>query len=100
MMLAFLLAAVSRCEQPAPPPGPSPDPKPGDDVRLRGTLDEDVDCRVLRADTGKTYSLNVRLRGYPNGAKVCLRGTLVEITSCMSTPMIDVQSVSAPSACP
>ena len=99
MLLALWLAAVTRCEEPQPP-APAPDPKPGDSVRIRGTLAEDVDCRLLRADTGKTYSLSSRLRGWPNGSKVCLHGTLAEVTQCMTTPMIEVQSVKALSACP
>src|SRR5439155_18691901 len=55
-----LIAAVSRCDSPEPHL-PPPDPKPGDSVRLRGTLDDDVDCRLLRSEGGKVYSLNQRL---------------------------------------
>jgi len=99
MMLALWLAAVARCDDPKPPAA-QPEPKPGDFVRLRGTLSDDVDCRLLRADNGKTYSLSARLRGWPDGSKICLHGTLVEVTQCMTTPMIEVQSVKPLSACP
>src|SRR5206468_12017772 len=100
MLAALWLAvAVTRCQEPAPK-APEPDPRPGDSVRLRGTLDEDVDCRLLRVESGKVYSLNTRLRGWPNGAKICLHGTLVEGTSCMTAPMIEVESVKPLSACP
>jgi hypothetical protein len=99
LLLALWIAAVSRCEEPVPK-APGPEPRPGDAVRIRGTLGEDVDCRVLYADNGKTYSLSVRLRGYPNSSKICVQGTLVEVTQCMTTPMIDVQSIRALSYCP
>src|SRR5688572_25011758 len=57
MMLVMWLAAVGRCDDASPPPVVS-DPQPGDFVKIRGTLSEDVDCRLLRADNGKTYSLS------------------------------------------
>ena len=98
-MLSLWLAAISRCDEPRPPE-PQPDPKPGDFVKLRGTLADDVDCRLLRADNGKTYSLSSRLRGYPNGSKTCIHGTLAEVTQCMSSPMIEVQFLRPLSACP
>ena len=98
-MVILWLAAVSRCDEPrqvAPPP----EPRVGDFVKLRGTLGEDVDCRTFRADGGRTYSLSVRLPNYRNGIKVCLHGTLVEATQCMTTPMIEVQSIRPWSSCP
>ncbi len=98
-MAMLWLAAVSRCNEPrsAVPP---PDPGPGDFVKLRGTLGEDVDCRLLRVEGSRTYSLNSRLRNYPNGAKVCIHGTIAEASPCMITPTIDVQSVRPWSSCP
>lgn len=95
----LLMAIGARCDEPRPPSPPS-DPKPGDFVRLRGTLSEDVDCRLLRADDGRTYSLSARLRGYSNGVKVCIHGTVVEVTQCIAQPTIEVQSVRPPSSCP
>jgi hypothetical protein len=99
LALTLWLAAVGRCHDPSPPQAAS-DPKPGDFVRLRGTLSEDVDCRLLRADAGRTYSLSARLRGYPNGIKICIHGTLIELTQCIVQPTIEVQSVRPLSACP
>ena len=69
-------------------------------MRLRGTLGEDVDCRTLHVEDGETYSLNVRLGRYGNGARVCIHGTLAEVSSCMTSPMIEVQSLKPSSACP
>lgn len=98
VLLALWVAAISRCDEPRSPP--APDPKPGDFVKIRGTLAEDVDCRTLRADSGVTYSLSTKLGRYANGATVCVYGTLAEATHCMTAPMIEVQSVKSPSACP
>ncbi len=99
LMVTLWLAAVARCDEPRPP-ADAPDPRPGDFVKLRGTLSDDVDCRLLRADNGTTYSLSSRLRGYGNGTKVCVHGTLAEVTQCMTTPMIEVQSLRPLSSCP
>jgi len=99
MAVALWLAAVVRCEEPNPP-APPRDPQPGEFVKIRGTLTEDVDCRLLRADGGKLYSLSSPLRGWPNGSKVCIHGTLAEVTQCLTQPMIEVQSVRPLSSCP
>jgi hypothetical protein len=99
MWILWVAAAGFRCDDPNPP-APQPDPKVGDSVRLRGTLGEDVDCRVFRAESGRTYSLNVRMRGYANGAKLCIYGTVTEGSHCITTPTLDVQSVRAWSSCP
>jgi hypothetical protein len=100
LLLALWLAAAARCDEPRGPESTEPDPKPGDAVRIRGTLTEDVDCRLLRADGGKLYSLSTRLRGWQNGSKICVHGTLAEVSQCMTQPMIEVQSVKPLSACP
>ena len=89
--------AGARCEPAAE--SPAPDPRPGDSVQLRGTLGEDVDCRLFRAENGHTYSLNSSLRGYANGAKVCIYGTVAEASQCLVTPTLDVQSVRSWSSC-
>jgi hypothetical protein len=99
LTLMLWIASVSRCDQPAPAPPPR-EPRPGDFVKLRGTLSEDVDCRLLRVDGGHTYSLSVRLPGYRNGTKVCIHGTVAEATQCMTGPMIEVQSIGPWSSCP
>src|SRR5207237_9024252 len=54
MWILWLAIVGLRCDDPNPP-APKPDPKPGESVKLRGTLGEDVDCRVFHTDGGKTY---------------------------------------------
>ncbi len=101
LCLALVLAVGlgSRCEEPRPR-APRPEPQPGEYVRIRGTLGEDVDCRLLRADGGRTYSLSARLPGYLNGAKVCVYGTIAETSQCLTQPMLEVQTVRPWSSCP
>ncbi len=94
-----LLASAGRCEGPAPRL-PPPEPRPGDFVRIRGQLDEDVDCRLLRAEGGKIYSLSVRLPNYRNGARVCVHGTLVAASQCLHAPSIEVEQIRPWSSCP
>jgi hypothetical protein len=99
LALIVALAAGTRCGEPRSPAAPT-DPRPGDFVRLRGTLAEDVDCWLLRADNGHTYSLSVRFRPRRHGTKTCVHGTLAEVTQCLTHPMIEVQAVRPLSSCP
>src|SRR5262245_15434001 len=98
-MVIWLLASASRCDGPKSAEE-RPEPKSGDFVRLRGTLDEDVDCRVLHVEAGRTYSLSTRLSNYRDGARLCIHGTVLDATQCMRSPMIEVQSVRSWSSCP
>jgi hypothetical protein len=97
--ILWLATAPLRCDDPHPPAA-KPDPKPGDPVKLRGTLGEDVDCRIFHSEAGKTYSLDNNLRGYPNGTRLCIYGTVAEASQCLTTPMLDVQTVKAWASCP
>ena len=105
MRLALLigilwLAVAARCDEPRAPEPPPRDPKPGESVKLRGTLGEDVDCRLFRSEAGKTYSIAGTLRGLPNGSKICLYATVAEASQCLTTPTLEVQSVRPWSSCP
>ena len=96
----LVLAAVTRCDE-AQPPAPKPPPRPGDTVKLRGVMSEDVDCRRFRADGGEVYSLSVRLPNLVNGERVCIQGTILETYSqCLTQPTIEVTMVRPVSACP
>lgn len=100
MTLALLaLAAVSRCDE-AQPPVPKPPPRPGDTVKLRGVMSEDVDCRLFRAEGGAVYSLSARLPNIVNGQRVCIQGTIVETSQCLTQPTIEVTMVRPWSSCP
>ena len=68
-------------------------------MHIRGRLDADVDCRLLRTEEGKVYSLSVRLPNLRDGAQVCIYGTISQASSCMHSPSIDVDQVRPWSAC-
>ena len=99
IVVMLVLAAISRCNEPRAP-APKAEARPGDFVRVRGTLSEDVDCRLLRTDDGRAYSLSVKLPNYINGTKLCIHGTIAEVSQCLTQPMIEVQSVRPWSSCP
>jgi hypothetical protein len=106
-MLRFLMALAlmvvllgTRCDSPRVTSEPRREPKPGEFVKMRGTLGEDVDCRLFRPDGGGTYSLSVKLPQLINGSKVCVHGTIAEVSQCLTTPMIEVTQVRPWSSCP
>ena len=99
LFVLLLVASLTRCNEPAPRL-PPPDPRPGDAVRIRGTLDDDVDCRLLRSEGGKVYSLSERLPYYRAGTRLCVHGTIAEVSSCMHVPTIDVSQIRPWSSCP
>ncbi|NOT35704.1 MAG: hypothetical protein HOP12_16305 [Candidatus Eisenbacteria bacterium] len=117
-LLALVLAAVSRCSSSAPLPPPHDAggstrpsgaakssrsaslPRPGDNVKLRGVLSEDVDCRLLKAENGETYSLSSKLPSLLNGSRVCVHGTISEVSQCLTQPSIEVSQVRNWSSCP
>ena len=99
LVVLSLMASLTRCDPPTPRL-PPPEPRPGDFVRIRGTLDEDVDCRLLRAEGGRVYSLTERLRNYRDGTRLCVHGTIVEVSPCMHMPTIDVSQIRPWSSCP
>lgn len=101
LLIAALLAlaAISRCDEPAIPPPPPREPRPGEFVRLRGRIGEDVDCRLLRAEDGRTYSLSERLPNLRNGVRVCVHGTIAEVSQCMQGPTIEVEQIRPYTSC-
>lgn len=100
LLIVLIVAAMfSRCDEPHPP-APKPKPRPGDRVELRGTLSDDVDCRLFKLDDGTVYSLSARLPSYINGTRLCIVGTISETSQCLAQPTIEVQQVKAWSSCP
>lgn len=98
-VIVYVLASVGRCDAPIPGP-PPPEPKAGDEVAIRGRLAEDVDCRLLRAEGGRVYSLNERLPNYRDGARVCVHGTISAVPQCLHTPGIEVSQIRPWASCP
>lgn len=99
LLTMWLLASVARCD----PPGkqlPPPEPRPGESIRVRGTLGEDVDCRLLRAEGGRVYSLSERLPNYRSGTRVCVHGTISHASQCLHSPSIEVEQIRSWASCP
>ena len=100
MTVVLMLAGESQCGHVPARSSSARSWRPGDEVRLRGVLDEDVDCRLLRAENGQTYSLSVRLARWSNGERVCLHGTLTQNSSCLHSPTIEVTEILPADRCP
>jgi hypothetical protein len=100
MLFMLAIAGESRCNGVPAAPAGSRSWRPGDEVRLRGTLDEDVDCRLLRADNGRVYSLSLRLPRWRNGDRICIRGTLTQSTGCLHSPTVEISDVYPAEDCP
>ena len=99
-IVVLMMAGESLCNRAPGPAAGGGATRPTDEVRLRGALDEDVDCRLLRADNGQVYSLSTRLPRFHNGDRVCVRGTLTQNSGCLRTPMIEVADVLPVEQCP
>lgn len=101
ILAAVVLMGLSGgcASTPSPRPAPPPEPRPGDSVHIRGRLDADVDCRLLRTEEGRVYSLSVRLPNLRDGSQVCIYGTISQ-GSCIHSPSIEVDQVKPWSSCP
>jgi len=70
-------------------------------VHFRGTIGEDVDCKLLRLDDGTVYSLTGRVpAGLRSGQRVCVNGTLSATSQCLTQPSIEVDTIGNWSSCP
>lgn len=68
---------------------------PSERLVVTGTLIRGgVECPLLRADTGRVYSLAGDLRGYGPGDRVEVAGRIAEASICMQGPTIEVRRVS------
>ncbi len=101
LMMLVLATAIARCSEPRSPLADKPKPQVGDEVQLRGTIGEDVDCKLLRLDDGTVYSLTGRVpTTLRSGQRVCVGGTLVATSQCLTQPSIEVETVGNWSSCP
>ena len=100
-LAALVLMSLAGGCGPSPRPATlqPPDPRPGDSVHIRGRLDADVDCRLLRTEDGKVYSLSERLPNLRDGSRICVFGTISQVSQCMHSPSIDVEQVRPWSSC-
>jgi LysM repeat protein len=68
-------------------------PSAPDRVTVSGRIARGVECPLLRADDGRTYSLTGDLAGYRAGDRVLVQGRLAEVSICMQGPAIEVRRI-------
>lgn len=74
---------------------------PGEHVALRGALAEGTECPMLVLDDGRRVSLTGERAGHAVGARVCVRGTVVEMSICMAgEATVSIESIGPESDCP
>lgn len=94
LTLAWLAAAGSCRERSAAPPAA------GTRVAVQGTLTrEGVECPALRDANGTLWTLAGPLDGHRAGDRVCVRGRVAEISTCMQGITISVESIGPPDDC-
>lgn len=73
---------------------PTAKPKPGETLSLTGKLSaEGVECPAFRADDNALYTLTGDLKGLKAGNRVCLTGTVVEVSTCMQGTTLKLSSI-------
>ena len=99
--LAFATLAVG-CREPAPrQPTVGAEPANGKSLRVRGELTEGAECPILVTSDGRRLALGGDLRGFKPGDRVCARGRLVEVSSCMAgEATLALESIGPESECP
>jgi hypothetical protein len=64
-------------------------------ICVRGELtDEGIECQALRSDSGELYTLVGDLKGYKNGDKVYVCGTIADVSFCQQGTTIGVSWIS------
>jgi len=67
------------------------DSSTGKTVCIKGKLtDEGIECRALRTENNKLYTLVGDLKEFSTGDEVCISGTIAEISFCMQGTTIAV----------
>ena len=69
-------------------------PKPGETLSLTGKLTaEGVECPAFRAADNTLHTLTGDLKGFKAGDRVCLTGTVVEVSICMQGTTLKLTSI-------
>jgi hypothetical protein len=63
-------------------------------ITVTGRLtNEGVDCKAMRSDDGKLYTLTGDLKGFRNGDHVKVTGRIAEMSSCMQGTTLGVEKI-------
>jgi hypothetical protein len=89
-LVGAALLMLSGC---APQTPPAPPPQTAE-ICVAGTLTtEGIECPALRGEDGRLYTLTGDTRGYGPGDRVCVCGTLPEVSICMQGTTIGVTNM-------
>ena len=68
------LLTAQRCDKSRPP----------GTLELRGTIEQGVECPMLKTADGRRFSLTGNLGDFGPGDEVCVTGTRAEVSYCMA----------------
>ena len=57
---------------------------------------EGVECKAMRGDDGKLYTLTGDLKGFRTGDRVKVTGRIAEISNCMQGTTLSVEKIERP----
>ena len=93
---AALALAIVGCKNNLPAK-----PKPGETVTYHGEIKAGAECPLLIVEPNRRFSLSGDLRGFKVGDKVCVRGTVAEMSICMAgEATIAVSAIAPENNCP
>ena len=101
LAVGTLLAGAMGCaHRSTPPPSTGPAPTiPG--LTIRGTItNEGVECLAMRDENGRLYTLSGPIGSFKPGDKVCVKGRVIQISTCMQGTTIGVDWIGPASDCP
>lgn len=75
--------------------------KPGQEVRTRGEIASGTECPMLVVGPGRRFSLAGELGRFRVGDRVCVHGTIAEMSMCMAgEATIAVAAIAPEDSCP
>jgi hypothetical protein len=91
-----LVALVAGCKEDLPT-----NLNPGQTVAFRGKLAAGVECPMLVVGTNRSFSLTGDLGSFKVGDRVCVKGTIAEVSICMAgEATIAITEIGREDACP
>ena len=74
---------------------------PGQTLTVRGQLEAGVECPMIVTSDGRRYAVGGDLGRFKVGDRVCIRGTVAEVSFCMAgEATLAIVSIGAESECP
>jgi len=74
---------------------------PGRTITVRGELAAGVECPMLVARDGRRYSVGGDLGRFKIGDRVCVKGTIAEVSFCMAgEATITIEAIGPEDSCP